>query len=240
MRYIPLKTSNKTLKKLAQKITLCTSVLLVSSSVFASIGAKLENANTDINNLKSLQNGAKIYFNTCSGCHAIEFMRYQRIADDLQIDAKLVKENFIFTSQKLGQTVKSAMPKAFGVQAFGASPPDLSLTARSRGIDWIYSYLKGFYPDASRPFGVNNHILGGASMPDVLVNHRLELSPAKFDSEVRDITNFLDYVSEPIQLKRPGMGVSVLIFLALLLIFSYLLKKEYWRDVKYGQWRAKN
>ena len=222
-----------------KKITLTLSLLLITGSIFASSNAKLSHANTDINNIISLQNGAKLFFNYCSGCHAIEFMRYQRIADDLKIDPTLVKKDFMFTNKKIAQTISTAMRPDDAINWFGAVVPDLSLTARSRGIDWIYSYLRGFYLDSSRPFGVNNHILIGASMPDVLSNRKKKLSQAEFDSDISDITNFLDYVSEPIQLQRKNIGINVLIFLTILLILSYLLKKEYWKDVKYGQWKAK-
>jgi ubiquinol-cytochrome c reductase cytochrome c1 subunit len=122
---------------------------------------------------------------------------------------------------------------------FGLNPPDLSLIARSNGVDYIYTYLKSFYKDDSRPFGVNNKVLIGSSMPDVLSELRLSQSEKEFDKNVRDITNFLDYVGEPAKIIRTKIGYYVLGFLFVLLIFSYLLKKEYWKDVKYGKWRQK-
>lgn len=224
-----------------KKLSLGLASLFLSTQIFASGGLMhLDSANNDVHNEKSLQNGAKLYFNYCSGCHSIEYMRYQRISDDLNIEPKLVEENFIFTNQKIKQLVKSSISKHNAVGWFGANPPDLSLTARSRGVDWIYSYLRGFYPDDSSQFGVNNHILVGTSMPDVLANKKASMSEADFNSEIRDLTNFLDYVSEPIQLQRGQIGKNVLIFLAILLLLSFLLKKEYWQDVKYGHWRVKD
>ena len=135
--------------------------------------------------------------------------------------------------------MKSAISTSASTKWFGGAPPDLSLTSRSRGVDWIYSYLKGFYPDAERTFGVNNHVLANASMPDVLWSLRQSKSAEAFDQDVRDITNFLDYVGEPAKLVRVDLGIKVMLFLAVLLVLSYLLKKEYWKDVKYGKWKAK-
>ena len=122
---------------------------------------------------------------------------------------------------------------------FGSTPPDLSLVARSKGTDWIYTYLRGFYEDDSKVFGVNNKVLENASMPDVLWSLKEGRPEIEFDQDVRDITNFLDYVGEPAKLIRTSLGVWVLLFLGVLLVLTYLLKKEYWKDVKYGIWRPR-
>ena len=119
-------------------------------------------------------------------------------------------------------------------------PPDLSLVARAKGTDWIYTYLRGFYEDESKVFGVNNKVLANASMPDVLWSLKEGKPEAEFDQDVRDITNFLDYVGEPAKLIRTSLGVWVLLFLGALFILTYLLKKEYWKDVKYGIWRPRD
>jgi ubiquinol-cytochrome c reductase cytochrome c1 subunit len=132
------------------------------------------------------------------------------------------------------------MSKVGAEKWFGTTPPDLSLVSRSKGVDWIYTYLRSFYKDESRPFGVNNKILVNASMPDVLWELKQNKSAEDFDQDVRDITNFLDYVGEPAKLVRVDLGYKVLAFLFVLFILSYLLKKEYWKDVKYGKWRAKD
>ncbi|NYT52668.1 MAG: cytochrome c1 [Candidatus Vesicomyosocius endoextente] len=199
----------------------------------------LDQANTDINDKKSLRRGAKLFMNYCSGCHSIQFMRYNRIGKDLNIADAEIEKHFILGNEKIGETITSAMSVTDANQWFGISP-DLSLVSRSKGVDWIYSYLHGFYKDNSRIFGVNNHILKNVSMPDVLWKLKQDKSNKKFDQDIRDITNFLDYVGEPAKLVRFNLGIKVLGFLLILFIFSYLLKIEYWKDIKYGKWRAKH
>jgi len=167
-------------------------------------------------------------------------MRYNRIGKDLNISDADVEKNLMFNSEKIGEKIISSMSKTGAVQWFGTTPPDLSLVARSKGPDWIYTYLRSFYKDEARPFGVNNKILVNASMPDVLWELKKNKSAQDFDQDVRDITNFLDYVGEPAKLVRVDLGYKVLSFLFVLFILSYLLKKEYWKDVKYGKWRAKD
>lgn len=227
-----------------KKILKTTLITLASLFVFANANASsavhLDSANTDIHNQKSLQNGAQLFMNYCSGCHSIAFMRYNRIGKDLNIPADEVRKNLMFNAQKSGETIVSSMSKEGAVRWFGATPPDLSLVARSKGTDWIYTYLRSFYQDKSRPFGVNNKVLVNASMPDVLWGLKQNKSKAAFDQDVRDITNFLDYVGEPAKLIRADIGYKVLGFLLILLVLSYLLKKEYWKDVKYGKWRVKD
>jgi ubiquinol-cytochrome c reductase cytochrome c1 subunit len=134
----------------------------------------------------------------------------------------------------------TAMPENAASKWFGGVPPDLSLVARSKGTDWIYTYLRSFYEDESRIFGVNNKVLVNASMPDALWSLRKDQSEAEFDNSVRDITNFLDYVGEPAKLIRLQLGKWVLLFLGVLFILVYMLKKEYWKDVKYGVWRRRD
>jgi len=212
---------------------------LLSFNVFAAGDLHLDHANTDISDTASLQNGAKLFMNYCSGCHAIGFMRYNRIAQDLNLSDSLVAEHLMFAGEKPGETITTAMPKEGAAKWFGVTPPDLSLVARAKGTDWIYTYLRGFYEDDSKVFGVNNKVLENASMPDVLWSLKEGKSEAEFDQDVRDITNFLDYVGEPAKLIRTSLGVWVLLFLGVLLVLTYLLKKEYWKDVKYGIWRPR-
>ncbi len=213
--------------------------MLVAINTLASSAVDLKPANTDIYDKASLQNGAKLFMNYCSGCHAISYMRYQRIATDLDISKKEMQDNLIFINKKIGDTITTAMDSDNANKWFGIAPPDLSLVARSNGIDWVYNYLHGFYDDDSRPFGVNNKVLHNVAMPDVLANRKASIDSKKFDKDIRDITNFLDYVSEPIKLQRVNIGIKVLIFLFILLVLSYLLKKEYWKDVKYGNWKPR-
>jgi len=221
------------------KIKLALASTLLSFNVFASGELHLDPANTDISDTASLQNGAKLFMNYCSGCHAIAFMRYNRIAKDLNLSDSLVAEHLMFAGEKPGETITTAMPKEGAAKWFGGTPPDLSLVARSKGTDWIYTYLRGFYEDDSKVFGVNNKVLENASMPDVLWSLKESKSETEFDQDVRDITNFLDYVGEPAKLIRTSLGVWVLLFLGVLLVLTYLLKKEYWKDVKYGIWRPR-
>jgi len=222
------------------KIKLALVSTLLSFNVFAAGDLHLDHANTDISDTASLQNGAKLFMNYCSGCHAIGFMRYNRIAQDLNLSDSLVAEHLMFAGEKPGETITTAMPKEGAAKWFGGTPPDLSLVARSKGTDWIYTYLRGFYEDDSKIFGVNNKVLENASMPDVLWSLKESKSEAEFDKDVRDITNFLDYVGEPAKLIRTSLGIWVLLFLGVLLILTYLLKKEYWKDVKYGIWRPRD
>jgi len=222
------------------KIKLALASTLLSFNVFAAGDLHLDHANTDISDTASLQNGAKLFMNYCSGCHAIGFMRYNRIAQDLNLSDSLVAEHLMFAGEKPGETITTAMPKEGAAKWFGGTPPDLSLVARAKGTDWIYTYLRGFYKDDSKVFGVNNKVLENASMPDVLWSLKESKSETEFNQDVRDITNFLDYVGEPAKLIRTSLGVWVLLFLGVLFVLTYLLKKEYWKDVKYGIWRPRD
>ena len=213
---------------------------IVSSNSFAASKVHLDHADTDIFDEASLQNGAKLFMNFCSGCHSISFMRYNRIAKDLNLSEELVVKNLMFAGKKTGEAITTAMPNEGASKWFGGVPPDLSLVARSKGTDWIYTYLRSFYADESRIFGVNNKALVNAAMPDVLWSLRESQSESEFDNSVRDITNFLDYVGEPAKLIRLKLGKWVLLFLGILFILVYMLKKEYWKDVKYGVWRPRD
>ena len=222
------------------KIKLSLVSIFLALNVFASGELHLDHANTNISDTASLQNGAKLFMNYCSGCHAISFMRYNRIARDLGLSDSLVAEHLMFAGEKPGDTITTTMPKEAATKWFGGPPPDLSLVARSKGTDWIYTYLRSFYEDESKIFGVNNKVLENASMPDALWSLKKAKSEAEFNQDVRDITNFLDYVGEPAKLIRTSLGVWVLLFLSVLLVLTILLKKEYWKDVKYGIWRPRD
>jgi ubiquinol-cytochrome c reductase cytochrome c1 subunit len=222
-------------------------------------GIALLPSGTDINNTESLQRGARNFMNYCSGCHSLKYLRYNRMATDLKIPESELAGNLMFTSEKAFDTINSAMPKD-SEGWFGKQPPDLSLVARAKGLDYLYSYMKGFYVDKTRPWGVNNLYLPSAAMPDVLAQlHGLQkpvfknepdehgsarmvlvgvdamtpgaLKPEEYDQFVRDIVNFLDYAGEPVKDKRQTMGVFVTLFLLVFFVFAYLLKKEYWKDV---------
>ena len=216
----------------------------------------LQHAGTNIRDSASLQRGARSFMSYCSGCHSLMYLRYNRMAQDLKIPEKEVTANLMFTSTRIVDGITTAMP-AEAADWFGKQPPDLSLIARARGVDYLYSFLKGFYVDSERPWGVNNLYLPNASMPDVLAHlqglqkpvfhngpgandsdpvavERLTagaLSPEQYDGFVRDITNFLDYAGEPIKAKRESLGVFVMLYLLVGFGLAYLVKKEYWKDV---------
>ena len=228
------------MKTLLKTLSIVSVFIISFNASSAGVGVHLDHANTDITDEASLQRGAKSFMNNCSGCHSIELMRYNRIAKDLNIDEADMAKNLMFNAEKTGSKVFSSMPTDGAKKWFGTTPPDLSLTARAKGTDWIYTYLRGFYADDTRPYGVNNHVLENASMPDALWQSKQDKSELEFNREVRDITNFLDYVSEPVKLIRYEIGVKVLGFLFILFILSYLMKNEYWKDVKHGKWRAKD
>ncbi len=203
----------------------------------------LDKAPIDLTDLPSLQRGAKLFMNMCSGCHSLKYIRYSTMAKDIGIvDAKgqileqVIKDNLIFNGGKITDTIQTAMNKAEGEAWFGIAPPDLSLVARSRGADWLYTYLRSFYLDAKKPWGVNNTVFPDVAMPDVLFNLRSRLyaekeGKEKFDGAILDIVNFLQYAGEPIQQTRKQLGIWVLLFLAIFFVFAYLLKREYWKDV---------
>jgi ubiquinol-cytochrome c reductase cytochrome c1 subunit len=210
----------------------------------------------DTGNQASLQKGARNYMAYCAGCHSLKFLRYNRIGKDLGIPEELLKQHLMPEGAKPGDVIKTAMPAAESEKWFGRTPPDLSLTARERGPDWIYSYLLGFYLDPSKPTGVNNLVLPGAAMPHVLgglqgwqvlekadpshsdhhgPNLKLvqpgSLSPAEYQGFVGDLTNFMVYAAEPGRNARISLGWKVLAYVLLFWVMAYLLKKEYWKDV---------
>jgi ubiquinol-cytochrome c reductase cytochrome c1 subunit len=234
-------------------------VLLPGLTLASSGGVHLDKADIDLHNQQSLQRGAKLFVNYCLSCHSAQFQRYNRMARDIGLSDDQVIENLMFASNKVGSAMTVAMSRADGKTWFGAAPPDLSLVARSRGVDWLYTYLRTFYVDETRPFGVNNLVFPSVGMPHVLwelqgvqkpvyktVEHDGEskevldhlelvepgkLTPVEYDQAVRDLVGFLAYVGEPVQLERKALGVKVILFLLVFFVVAYLLKKEYWKDV---------
>lgn len=185
----------------------------------------------NLDDKRSLQTGAQIFINNCLGCHSAQYMRYERVADDLGIPHDLMMDNLVFTTDKIGETMKSAIPQDKAKKWFGAAPPDLTLVARVRGSDWIYSYLTNFYVDESRPWGVNNHVFKDVGMPHVLQGMQASMSEEAFNEKMADLTNYLVYTSEPARAARESLGKKVIIFLLILLIPVYFLNREYWKDV---------
>ena len=242
------------------RITFAAIALLAAATSFAQEEAELEPARNNVANTPSLQRGAKYFVNYCLGCHSAQYVRYNRLAEDLQITEDQLVTNLMFTGEQPFDTLSIAMRPEDAVRWFGVAPPDLSLIARSRGTDYIYTFLRSFYADESSPTGVDNIVLPGTAMPHVLwqlqglqsaifeheegetgeVEHFAgfetampgTLTAQDFDMVVRDIVNFLDYIAEPMQLERQRLGVRVIAFLLVLLLISYLLKKEIWKDVE--------
>lgn len=283
-------------------------VSLMPALALASGGeVHLDKANNDLHNKPSLQRGAKYFMNYCMGCHATSYQRYKRMGADLGLSDELVQNNLILTSDfsksakgepnKIGSLMTNAMPANYAKEWFGTPPPDLTLVARVRGVDWLYTYLRSFYLDSSRPFGVNNTAFPNVGMPHVLwqlqgwqepvyhyaaehgghaiatfeskdeaqeyidthkgpagdvegeghegggewsVRESIDhlklvtpgtLAPEDYDRMVRDLVNYLAYTAEPVQLQRKELGLWVLLFLSILFVVAYLLKKEYWKDV---------
>lgn len=186
----------------------------------------------DFTNKGSLQRGAAMFMNYCVGCHSAQYVRYSRIAKDLDIPPELVEKYLMVTGNQIGDFVTADINKDTQAAWFGAAPPDLSLETRLRGDDWVYTYLLSFYEDPSRPWGANNLVLHNAAMPHVLHNLQKEVSKEEFESRVGDLVNFMAWMGEPVRHERKIYGAFVLLFLLALLIPVYLLNKEYWKDVK--------
>jgi ubiquinol-cytochrome c reductase cytochrome c1 subunit len=229
-------------------------------------GSLVQHAGNDVADVASLQRGARNFVNYCMGCHSAKYIRFNKLQEDLQLSDDQVQQNLMFGAKKTDELMEISMVPADAEDWFGQAPPDLTLIARSRGTDWVYSFLKSFYLDERAATGTNNLLLPGASMPHVLwelqglqeavfhtsekdgvitehygepsyfeafeVVQQGELSPEEYDQFVRDLVNFLDWAGSPEQLDRQRLGIWVIIFLFVFLIFAYLLKVEIWKDVK--------
>lgn len=245
-----------------KKLILGVLLAVVPLAAMSSSAVHLDSANIDLSDQASLQRGAKYYFNYCAGCHSLKYMRYNRMGQDLSLTDQQVTDNLMFAGEKIGNNITIAMDPAQSAAWFGVAPPDLTLMVRTKkqGIDWLYSYLRSFYLDSSRPWGVNNIVFPDVGMPHVLweqqgfqtavfreetdeygnkkkIFERFELetpgelTPPEYDRMIRDLVNFLAYTAEPMQLERQQLGIYVLLFLAVFFVLAYLLKKEYWKDV---------
>ncbi|GGI83131.1 cytochrome c [Legionella impletisoli] len=216
----------------------------------------------NLSNQASLQRGAKYFMNYCSGCHSLKYLRYSQMAKGLGLitfDGSIAKDllmnNLVFTKATVYDPIEIAMPREDAEQWFGRMPPDLTLSAREKGANWIYTYLKSFYKDESRPFGSNNRLVPDVSMPNILAplqGEVIALNPdqsndpshlklalveqgimtqQQFDSMLQDLVNFLVYAAEPNLLKRYTIGSVVIAFLIILAVFAYLLKRVYWKKI---------
>lgn len=240
-----------------KKIILILSLLLPLAAL-ASEDVHLDKAPINPGDKESLQRGAKVFVNYCLNCHSAASMRYNRL-HDIGLTDEQIKANLLFAGEKVGETMTVAMRSGDAKLWLGAPPPDLSVIARSRGVDWLYTYMRGFYRDDTRPTGWNNTAFASVGMPHVLWQlqgeqrlkvtetvgedghkteiHALELvkpgklSPAEYDAMVADLVNYLDFMAEPGKVKRYNLGVVVLIFLAIFFFVALALKKEFWKDV---------
>ncbi len=227
----------------------------------ASSGVELEKADIDSNDISSLQRGAANFMNYCSGCHSAKYIRYQTIGKDLDLTKEMLEDNLMFNAENTFDTIQTSMSSQDAALWYGTAPPDLSLMARAKGVDYIYTFLKGFYIDNQSPTGVDNIVLPGTSMPHVLwelqgyqsanfESHKNsdgsetksfagfeQLSMGALDSEgyeefVLDTVNFLSYIGEPVKGFRITLGKWVIAYLIFFLILARMLKKQIWRDVK--------
>lgn len=200
----------------------------------------------------ALQNGAKVFINYCLNCHGASYMRYNRLGD-IGLSDQQIKDNLLFTAEKVGEPMRIAMQREDAKVWFGAAPPDLTVIARSRasefgsGADWLYTYLRTFYRDDSRPSGWNNLVFENVGMPHILwelqgeqamgPDHKLQLvkpgllKAEEYDNMVADLVAYLQFMGEPKAEFRKQLGVVVLIALALIFVFAYALKREFWKDI---------
>ena len=229
---------------------------------FASTGAEvhLDAAPVNLKDTASLQRGAKIFINYCLNCHNAQFMRYSHLTQ-IGLTEQQIKENLLFTTDKIGDTMVSALDPADAKDWLKSVPPDLTLAARVRGSDWLYTYMRGFYRDDASPTGWNNTVFKGVSMPHVLhdlqgtqvlakVGERRDhdgklqplmklandragsMSSADYDRYVADLVNYMTYMAEPARAQRTQLGVLVMFFLVIAFFITLWLKHEYWKDVK--------
>jgi ubiquinol-cytochrome c reductase cytochrome c1 subunit len=214
----------------------------------AEAGYRLDRSPHEPTDLISMQAGARLFVNYCLGCHGAQYMRYNRLTE-LGLTEQQIKDNLLFTADKVGETMKIPLDTKAGKQWFGVAPPDLSVVSRSRGADWLYTYLRTFYRDPKTATGWNNAVFENVAMPHALWSMQGERaydrekkqwreltkgshSQVEYDMAVRDLVNFLVYMGEPAAASRKAIGIATLFFLLLVLFpLTYWLKKEYWKDV---------
>ena len=247
--------------------------LLPALSFAGERGADVESVDIDVSDKVALQDGAGTFVNYCMGCHSARFQRYERVADDLGIPHERMLEKLAPAGAKIGDHMTIGMQPADAKNWFGAVPPDLTLVARVRGTDWLYGYLRSFYEDPKRPWGVNNRVFPNVGMPNVLEGlqgrqrlgcrevQRVEdgkeqyvpltgtpppheacdqliivpntgtLTNAQFDEKVKNLVTFLAYSANPDKLQHQRIGTYVLLYLIVLFILAWLLKREFWKDI---------
>jgi ubiquinol-cytochrome c reductase cytochrome c1 subunit len=232
-------------------------LMVLPTLAMASGGTHTDKVDYDLHNKESLQRGARLFVNYCLSCHSAAYQRYNRMAEDIGLTNAQVTSNLMFAAEKVGETMTVAMTTDDAKIYFGTKVPDLSVIARARGADWLYTYLRTFHTDDSRPFGVNNTTFKDVGMPHVLweleglkklvnademqkhpgtapkfeVISEGQMSAAEYDNAMRDLTAFMVYMGEPAKLVRYELGIYVLLFLVLLFLVAYPMKKEFWKDI---------
>ena len=246
-------------------ITLVAALGFVAGAHAAGGGIALDKAPIKTNDLVSLQNGAKLFVNYCLNCHSAAFMRFNRLKD-IGLTDQQIKDNLLFTTEKVGETMKAAIDPKQAKDWFGANPPDLTVIARSRagsggsGADYLYTYLRTYYPDETKATGWNNLVFPSVGMPHVLWElqgkrvpvydtvtehgHDVQvfkgwkqvtpgtMTPAQYDQAIGDLVNYMQWMGEPAQNTRVRVGVWVLLFLSVLTLFAWRLNAAFWKDVK--------
>jgi ubiquinol-cytochrome c reductase cytochrome c1 subunit len=231
---------------------------MLPTVTMASPAVQLDRAPIDTTDEISLQRGARTFVNYCLNCHSATHMRYNRL-QDIGLTDEQIKANLLFSADKVGDAMTISMAKDDAKAWFGTTPPDLTLVARARGADWLYTYMRGFYRDDTRLTGWNNVVYDKVAMPHVLWNLQGEqvvkamrqsetnglktathglilnkpglLTSEEYDAMVADLVNYMVYMAEPAQNERKRLGVIVLLYLSLLFAVTYLLKKEFWKDI---------
>lgn len=236
------------------------SLLLMGTIIYAGnlpaaeSGYRLDKANTKITDLDSLRRGAKLFAQNCVSCHSAQYIRYSRIGEDLKWNNEELRENMHILSG-IYEPIKSPLSEEAALETYGVLPPDLSLRAKVRGLDWMLSYLKGFYRDQSSPNGFNNAIFPDTAMSNILVAMQGIQEPIyaeehgekkltglklvaggsmgkkEFHNAMTDLVNFMGYMSEPAKIQRVKLGWKVMLFLFILIMLSYFVKREYWKDI---------
>ena len=236
-------------------------LLLVPGFAWASTaGTPLDKAPINLHDKVSLQRGAQIFVNHCLNCHSASAMRYSKL-EDLGLTEAQIRDNLLLAGEKVGEPMVTNLDPQIAKAAFGVMPPDLSLAARSRSTDWLYTYLRSFYRDPASKTGWNNTVFPNVAMPHALweyqgrqvlqVTERMDpntgdvkqtrklaiekpgtLTPLQYDQYTADLVNYLAWMSEPSQNDRKQWGILVLFFLAGYFVLTWMLKKEYWKDVR--------
>ncbi len=223
-------------------------------------GVPLDPAPNQSSDTSALQRGAKLFVNYCLNCHGASAMRYNRLRD-IGLSEEQIKQNLLFSSDKVGDTMHIAMDREDAKKWFGAVPPDLSVIARARGSDWLYTYLRTFYRDDTRPTGWNNLVFDKVGMPHVLwelqgqqvpkyaevksehgeaekklvgleVTVPGKMNKVEYDQAVADLVSYLDWMAEPAGNLRKRLGVWVLLFIGVFFVLAWRLNAAYWKDIK--------